>query len=398
MPNRKPLDGVRVIDLAQVVSGPYATMILAEQGADVIKVEPIGEGDLLRRTQISRGGVSSTYLNLNHGKRSVAVDLAAEDGRDIVLDLIENADVVVQNFRPGVVDRLGIGYEAAAARTPDIVYVSISGYGSDGPYADRPVYDPVIQGVSGTVARQKSELIPLPDLVRNVMIDKATALNVAQGVCAALVGRANSGSGDHLEISMLEVALHFFWPDGMADFTFLGEGVEGDRRIPDAYKLTQCADGQLIFFVGTEEQIHGAYRAIGRPDLCDDPRFNSLRGRRADDNLETLWSIMDARFAEVAMRETLANLHEQSVPAGPINEPEEVLVDPQVVHADMLVTWEHSTAGELRQPRNAVRFGGRAVDVPEFVDGVGESTDAILAEIGRTTDQIAALRSADVVA
>ena len=394
MANRKPLEGIRIVDLSHVVSGPFATMVLAEQGADVITVEEMGEGAALRNGAIARGGVSSIFLNLNHGKRAIAVDLAAEAGREVVLDLIADADVVVQNFRPGVVDRLGIGYEAAAARRSDIVYVSISGYGSSGPYADRPVYDPVIQAISGIAARQQSEAIPIPDLVRNVMIDKATALSVAQGLCAALVRRATGGGGDHLEISMLDVDVHFFWPDGMADFTFVGDGVDDGPRIPDLYRITHCADGQLVYFpAGDESVIHGLFRAIGRADLCDDPRFNTFEGRRSDDNLATLFSILEQAFAALPMRETLDRLHEHGVPAGPVNEPDAVLTDPQVVHNDTLVTWDHPVAGTIRQPRNPVRFGGDPVPVPEFVAGVGEHTDEVLTEIGRTPDEIAALRA-----
>ncbi|MEM9039053.1 MAG: CoA transferase [Actinomycetota bacterium] len=397
MGGRGPLEGIRVVDLSMVVSGPFATLVLAEQGAEVVKVEPIGDGDPMRLVPIRRGGFSSLNLNLNHGKRSLAVNLAAEAGRDVVLDLIADADVVVQNFRPGVVDRLGIGYEAAASRRPDIVYASISGYGTDGPYADRPVYDPVIQSISGIVARQQSEEIPIPDLVRNVMVDKATALNVAQSVCAALVGRATTGRGTHLEISMLDVAVHFFWPDGMADFTFVGDGVEGGPRIVDQYRLTQCSDAPLIYFVGTEEHVRGLFRAIHRPELCDDPRYITREGRREGNNLEVLGGILEAQFATLPMRDTLQRLHDHGVPAGPINQPDEVLADPQIVERGTLITWDHPTAGTVRQPRNPVLYSGEPLPFADVAAEVGEHTDAILTELGRSAEQIADLRAAGAV-
>lgn len=398
MPARAPLDGVRVVDLSQVVSGPFATMILAEQGADVVKVEPIDVGDALRVTNISRAGYPAAVANVNRGKRSIAVDPTIEVGRDIVLDLIAEADVVVQNFRPGVVDRLGIGYDAATARRADIVYVSISGYGPDGPYADRPVYDPVIQGLVGVVARQQSDIVPIPDLVRNIMFDKATAMTVAQSTCAALFSRAVTGRGEHVEISMLDVGVHFFWPDGMADFTFVGDDVVGDRRIVDGYRITHCADGQLIYILGSEKQAHALFRALDRAEMCDDPRFATLAGIRTGDNRETMGAILEARFAELPMREALDRLHAHGVAAGPINEPHEVLVDPQVVHNDTLVTWEHPVAGTMRQPRSPVRVAGERLEFSQLVAAVGEHTDEILAGLGRTDEQIADLRSSGVVA
>lgn len=398
MNNRKPLEGIRVVDLSQVASGPFGTMVLAEQGADVVKIEPIAGGEMIRYLPNSRSGVSAEFMNLNRGKRSIALDLNAEAGRNIVLDLIAEADVVVQNFRPGVVDRLGVGYGAAKARRSDIVYVSISGYGSSGPYSDRPVYDPVIQGLTGAVARQQSETIPIPDLVRNIMFDKATALNVAQGVCAALVARSMTGEGDHLEIAMLDVGVHFFWPDGMSDYTLVGDGASTGFRIADMYRVTHCADGQLIYFAATDEQIHGLYRALGRPDLIDDDRFATPEARVSEDNIEVLGAIIEAAFADLPMRETLDKMHANGVPAGPINEPDDVLTDPQIVHNETLVTWEHPTYGTLRQPRHPIKFSGEALPVPEFVDGLGERTDEILGELGRTAEQIAALRESGVVA
>lgn len=393
-----PLTGVRVVDLSQIASGPYGTMILAEQGADVIKIEPIGMGDMMRIAPIVRGGLNAAYLNLNHGKRSIALDIASTEGRGIVLDLIEGADVVVQNFRPGVADRLGVGYDAAVARTPDIVYVSISGYGPDGPLAQRAVVDPIIQGHCGIIARQQSEAIPIPDLVRNVIVDKATALNVAQGVCAALFRRERTGEGDHLEVAMLDVGMHFFWPDGMSDHTFVGDGVTPGPRIPDLYSVTHCADGQLVYYSTTDEIRHGLFRAVGRPELCDDPRFATATAIVEGGHLEELGAILVAAFAELPVDAALQRLIEEDVPAGKILEPEEVLADEQVVHNGILVEWEHPTAGRVRQPRHAIRFAGAQLPIPQFVPHVGEHTDEVLAGLGRSGEEIAALRSAGVIA
>ena len=394
----KPLDGVRVVDLSQVVSGPYATMILAEQGADVVKVEPLGTGDPIRETAIRRGNTSSLYLNLNRGKRSIAVDVQSEAGRAIVLDLMAGADVVVQNFRPGVVDRLGLGYAEARARNAGVVYVSISGYGPDGPHAHRPIYDPIIQALVGVVARQQSEAIPLPDLVRNVMIDKATALTVAQAVCAALVRSGRTGQGDHLVIPMLDVGMYFFWPDGMADFTFVGDGAEPGPRIADVYKLTRCVDGQIVHFEGTYAHLFGLYRTIGHPEMEHDPRYNGADGKLSADSWRYIDGVVEQAFSEMTVAAAVEALHAAGVPAAPVNEPHQVIEDPQVVHNQSLHTWDHPVAGTLRQPRHPVRFASSPTPVLEFVDALGERTDEILLELGRSQTEIEELRSAGIVA
>jgi crotonobetainyl-CoA:carnitine CoA-transferase CaiB-like acyl-CoA transferase len=394
----KPLEGVRVVDLSQITSGTFGTMVLAEQGADVVKVESPAIGDLARRAPNSRNGMSSFVLNQNRGKRSIAVDLQHEAGRAVALDLMAGADVVVQNFRPGVVENLGLGYGDVSARNPGVIYVSISGFGPDGPYADRPALDPVIQALAGVVHRQQSEAIPLPDLVRNIFVDKATSLTVAQSVCAALYRRTRTGQGDHIVLPMLDIGLYFFWPDGMMDMTFIGDGVVEGPRIVDLYQITHCADGQLVYYIATDAQREGLFRAVGHPEWSDDPRFASTAALLDDANRAELGRLLEAAFAAVPRAEVLARLHEGSVPAAPVLEPEQVFADPQVVHNRTLHTWEHPVAGRLRQPRHPVRFASSPTPVPEQVPGLGEHTDEILAELGRTDADIAALRECGAVA
>ena len=393
----KPLDGVRVVDLSQITSGPLGTMVLAEQGADVVKVEPPLFGDLMRVTAFVRGGFSALVLNHNRGKRSIAVDTSTEDGRKLVVELMANADVVVQNFRPGVVDRLGFGFEDIKALNPDIIYVSISGFGPTGPYAARPVVDPIIQALTGIVARQQSEAIPLPDLVRNIIVDKATALTVAQSVSAALFQRERTGVGNHIVIPMLDVGLYFFWPDGMMDYTLVGDGVMPGPRIADTYSLTHCADGQIIYYAPTNDMRLRLYRVLGHPEWCEDERFNNAAQLVQGDNLQTLGAMLVEEFAKFNVADLLEKMYAEEICAAPILEPEEVLVDEQILHNGAIVMWEHPTAGTVRQPRHPVRFSSGETPVPESVPGLGEHTDAILAEMGRTPEQIAALRAAAVV-
>jgi crotonobetainyl-CoA:carnitine CoA-transferase CaiB-like acyl-CoA transferase len=394
----KPLEGVRVVDLSQITSGPFGTMVLAEQGADVVKVESPTIGDLARWAPNSRNGVSSFVLNQNRGKRSIAVDLRHDAGRAVALDLMAGADVVVQNFRPGVIEDVGLGYDEVQARNAGVVYVSISGFGPDGPYADRPALDPVIQALAGVVHRQQSEAIPLPDLVRNIFVDKATSLTVAQSVCAALFRRTRTGQGDHIVVPMLDVGLYFFWPDGMMDMTFVGDGVAAGPRIVDLYQITHCADGQLVYYVATESQREGLYRAVGHPEWSDDPRFGSTAALLDEANRAALGQLLEAAFAALPLAEVLARLHEGSVPAAPVLAPEQVFDDAQVVHNGTLHTWDHPVAGRVRQPRHPVRFASSPTPVPEQVPVLGEHTDEILAEVGRSAAEIAALRAAGAVA
>jgi crotonobetainyl-CoA:carnitine CoA-transferase CaiB-like acyl-CoA transferase len=391
-----PLEGVRVLDLSQIVSGPLAAMLLADLGADVVKAEAIGLGDPIRLSAFSRGNMQALYLNNNRGKRLITVDVHTDAGREIVLDLAASSDIVIQNMRPGTVDRLGIGYGACRARNPRVIYCSITGYGQDGPWAQRPVLDPVIQGVSGIVARQQSEAIPLPDLVRMVIADKWTAQTAAQAVLAALYARERTGEGQHLHLSMIDTALYLSWIDLMMDRTLLGDGVSPGVRIADVYQITHCADGQLIYFVSAAKQRYGLLRALGRPELIDDPRFAPVQMQ--PEHVLVLGEILRDTFAKFPRDEILARLIEQDVPCGPILEPDEVVENEQIVHNGSLVEWEHPTAGRVRQPRQPTHFDGTPTEFRADCPLPGQHTDEILTALGRTPERIAALRAEGVVA
>ena len=268
-----PLEGIRVIDVSAILAGPLATMMLADQGADVIKIEPPGIGDLLRMSAFRRGGMGSFFANGNRGKRSIVLDLTKPAGRDVVLDLVREADVFVQNFRPGAVERLGIGEADLRAVRPDLVYVSISGYGETGPYSKRRVYDPILQALTGHVAIQKNPDVPIPDLIRHVVVDKASAYTAAQAITAALFARERGAGGQHVRIAMIDVALAFLWPDGMMKQTMLGDDVSPGPTLYELYRLTETADGHLVYFAASDKEFGGLFRALGRADLVADPRF-----------------------------------------------------------------------------------------------------------------------------
>ena len=203
-----PLEGIKVVDLCSVISGPAATVQLADQGADVIKVEALA-GDITRRSRAESPGFSPGFVACNRGKRSISLDLKSEPGREILWRLIESADVIAQNYRPGAVERLGFGYEAVKLRRPGIVYLSISGVGATGPYAEKRVYDPIIQALSGLADIQADPLSGRPKMMRTIVADKTTAIYAAQAVTAALVAKGRTGEGQHVQISMLDAMLSY---------------------------------------------------------------------------------------------------------------------------------------------------------------------------------------------
>ena len=393
-----PLHGYRIVDLSQIVSGPMATLLLSDQGAEVLKVEPVDGQDVLRRPSFARGGFSAFFLNNNRGKRSLAVDLGQPEGRQVILDLVAGADVFVQNFRPGVCERLGLGFDDLLAVNPEVVYVSISGFGPTGPYADRPILDPVIQGLTGMVAYQVNPDIPFPDLVRNIVSDKSTALTVAQAITAALLARERGAGGQHVEVPMLDSTLFFFWSDAMVDLTMIGDGVSPGLTLAEVYRLTECLDGKIIYFTASTEHIHGVSRAVGHPEWCEDPRYN-LDGFAEDPQNLLDYGLMTAdAFATMSVVDALSGLLEGDVPSGPILEKEDVLVDPQVLHNGSIVTWEHPEAGAVRQARPGARFSVTPVEMRLRASAKGQDTDEVLRGIGRTDDEIEELRAGGVVA
>jgi len=391
-----PLAGIRIVDCSAILSGPLATMILADQGAEVVKVEPPGIGDLLRLSPFARGGLGAFFANGNRGKRAIALDLRQPRGRELLLSLVRGADVFVQNFRPGAVERLGIAEADLRAVAPDLVYVSISGFGESGPYADRRVYDPVIQALTGSIAIQQHPESGERDLVRHVICDKASAYTAAQAITAALFARARGAGGQHVRVAMLDAALAFFWPDGMMAHTMVGEGVRPGPTLYQIYRLTGTADGHLIYFAVSDAEFHGLFRALGRPEWCEDERFGPLAARMQ--HTQELQALLVDEFLKWPTREILARMAAESLPAAPVLSLEEVIADPQVRHNEVLVEREHPTAGVIRQPRPPARFDRTPAEPGRLAPLHGEHTDEILAELGVGAEERKALREAGVVA
>jgi crotonobetainyl-CoA:carnitine CoA-transferase CaiB-like acyl-CoA transferase len=391
-----PLVGVRIIEVGEVISAPLGVMMLAEQGADVIKVEPPGHGEESRQLSNYRGGMAGLYANCNHGKRSIGLDLKTESGLGILYELVRSADVFVQNWRPGAAERLRVAEPDLRRVNERIVYASVTGYGDGGPYAARRGYDPIFQALTGFVAAQLNPEVPIPDLVRNAIVDKATAYTLAQAITAALFARERGAPGQHVRVSMLDAGLVFFWPDGMLRHTLVGDDVENPMVPGERYQLMTTRDGQLVIWAGTAGQMRGTLRAVGREDLANGP---GQRGREMlrPENIRERLEAFAAGVAKLSTDEAYRRMLEFEVPAAPILDHAQVLVDPQIAHNGTVVEAVHPVYGRYRRTRAAARFSRTIPDPTPPAALYAEHGDAILAELGHDEAARARLRAEGAV-
>jgi len=390
-----PLDGIRILDLTGMLAGPWATMILGDQGADVIKVEPPGRGDHTRSLGNRSGGLSASFLNLNRSKRSVAIDLKTEAGRNLLLEMAKGADVVVQNFRPGVVERLGVGETDVRAVSPDIIYVSISGFGEKGPYAGKPTYDPVIQALSGLTTVQAGSDETRPRLIRTVLPDKLTAITASQAIVAALFARERTGQAQHVRVSMLDAILAFLWASDMGAQTFVDKPISNQRAASFIDLIYETKDGHMTVSTMTNKEWAALSRAFERPDMIDDERFKTpaLRDRNINERLAFVQDILSTRTTA----DWLSRLEAEGVPCAPALTRAEVVEHAQVSASETLIDFDHPSAGRLRQTRTAARFDGTPAEVTRGAPHLGEHTDEVLAGLGISRAQIAELRAQGVI-
>jgi crotonobetainyl-CoA:carnitine CoA-transferase CaiB-like acyl-CoA transferase len=384
------LSGIKVVDFSAVISGPLAAMILADQGASVVKVEAPDRADLLRREWYSRGGLTSLFANCNRGKRSIVLDLQSERGLEVAHALCREADVVLENFRPGVAERLKIGPDDLHALNPRLVYCRITGYGHTGPWSGRRAYDPVIQGLTGYVSIQKNPEVPIPDLVRNTVVDKAASYTAAQAITAALLARERGEEGQTISVSLMDAGLAFLWPDGSMKDTFLGDGVREGPTLYDRYRLTETKDGHIVMWAGADNEWHAVFRALDREDLCEDERFATGRARAA--NNEELGTILYSEFRKWTSAELVERMDRAEVPGGPVLTIPELPDNPQIRHNETIYEVEHVTAGRMRQCRPAPVFSATTLERGPSAPLLGEHTDEVLAELGFDADAIATMR------
>ena len=388
------MDGVRILDLTTMVAGPVATMTLADQGADVIKVES-PHGDLMRHFSRGRNGMNPGFLSCNRNKRSLAVDLKSADGLQIIRRLIATAQVLVHNFRPGIAERIGLGEEAVRAIQRDIVYVSITGYGTKGPYAGQRAYDPVIQAMSGLADIQRDRDTRRPRMVRTIIADYTTALTAAQAITAALFARERTGIGQHVRLSMLDAMIAYLWPEAMPSLTFVGnESDPSDGEVgPDLVFATQ--DRYITAAALSDDEWAGMCRALNRQELIDDPRFKTARDRSI--NAVERRSITSAELEKWRADEILPRLLANDVPSAPVVSRFELLQDAQVRENQILEVFESEAFGKVRMPRPAAQFERTPAMVRAMAPMLGADNSAILAELGYDPSDIARLESSRVI-
>lgn len=382
-----PLDGIKVLDVSAVVAGPWASSQMADMGAEVIMIERVDAADTMRLTGPTVGDQSGCWVSMHRSKQAMALNLRDPRALDILKQLAAEADIFLQNYRPGVADRLGIGYEDLKAINPDLVYVSVSGFGPDGPYAKQPVYDPLIQAMSGLASAQGG------DFVKSIVVDKVTAMTVCNAALAALVGRGNGAGGQHIQISLLEALMAWMWPD-----VYWNEALPDAPPIPSYsiwYSPYDTADGQVAAVWVSYKQFQAACIAVGRPEVANDERFATREGRLAH-SLE-MRAEFSVALADMTTEAVLDGLRSADVPCAPVLSREEAMADPQVEHMKILIESDHPTAGKTVTVRPPATFSGTPATIRSHAPGRGENTDEILRGLGLDDATVAELREQGIV-
>ena len=383
-----PFDGIRIVDMTSVVVGPMVTQVLADYGADVVKVEPLG-GDLVRGLA-GRGrteGMSSKYLHLNRNKRSIALDLKNKKAMNVLHRLIKKSDVLVWNMRPAAMDKIGLSYEAVKKINPDIIYCGIVGFGSKGRYAGKPAYDPIIQGLGG-IAALHHRATGEPRFVPIVMADKNAGLVATQMLLIALFHRERTGEGQSVEVPMFENIAKYVLEEHLYLSTFqpsLGE--MGDPRIFDPWaKPIPTKDGWLCMAANTDQQAFAFFKAIGKSELKDDPRFCNVKSRFQ--NVRDYFALRSAALAQKSTSEWLKIFESADIPAMPYHTLESLVEDPHLKDVGLLRTVRHPTEGDIYEitPPNHLSCGTRDDYIP--APKVGQHSLEVLCELGYSTSEI----------
>ena len=386
-----PLAGYRIIELTSMLTGPWATSLLGDQGADVIKIEVPGIGDHTRSVGARRGDLSVNFLNINRSKRSITLNLKDNDATDILKKLATTADVFIQNFRPGVVERLGLSEPEIRRISPHIIYLSMSGFGEKGPLSTKPVYDPIIQAISGLTTIQAGSDSARPRLVRTILPDKLTAVVASQAVTAALLSRERDGKGQHVRLSMLDSILSFLWASDMGEQTYVEDPIGGQEPASFIDLIYETSDGYMTISTMGNKEWAALARAVERPELLDAPRFKSasLRDRNVDARLELIQGILITRTTQ----EWMTLFEREEVPCAPALTRNEVIKHPQIIASEILIETDHPVAGRLRQTRTPARFEGTPTEIRQGAPRLGEHNLEILTELGFDAAEIDALRA-----
>jgi crotonobetainyl-CoA:carnitine CoA-transferase CaiB-like acyl-CoA transferase len=386
-----PCSGIRVVDFSTVISGPLCTQILGDLGADVVKVETPG-GDFSRHTPPVREGMSGFFACFNRNKRSIQIDLKSDAGRDVARRLCREADVVVENFRPGVADRLGIGWQDLSAENEKLIYVSISGFGPDGPYSKHPAYDLVIQGLVGVMPIQGGEGPPV--LMKSLVADKCTAMTASNAVLGALFHRERSGGrGQKIDVPMLDSFAAYLLPDLLATRV-----LDPQPELPpavDIYRTWKTRDGFVTGIIIQDNQFEGFCRAIEREDLLESPEYKTIIDRIL--KAEQLFELCESELAKCSTQEFIERARRFGAPFAPAQTIEDFLEDPQVQHSGVHFETEDPHGGRTRMLRHPARYSESPASLRRHPPRIGEHTDEILEAAGLDAEAVAQLRKQGAV-
>ena len=386
MKNKGPLSGITVIDLTAMISGPVCTMMLGDQGADVIKIEPL-TGELTRKVGTSKNGMTTSFLCANRSKRSLTLNLKDPKGITVLKKLITKADVLVQNFRPGAMKRMGLSYEEVQKLNKEIIYTSISGFGEKGPYSNQRVYDPVIQALSGLADIQRDQKTNFPKMVRTIIPDKTTGMAAAQAISSALFYKERYGTGQHIKLAMLDVMVAYLWPEGSASLSFVGEEGDPSKGQMGLDLVFQTKDNKYITAGAvTDKEWLGMCNAFDRKDLLSDPRFNTPRARF--DNKTERRLLIAEEIKKHNSIDILTKLHENEVPSAPILSRTELLENEQIIENNIIEFHDSKFFGNIRSPRPAPIYSDSPINGKQLAPLLGQNSIEILKEIDYKDQEI----------
>lgn len=389
----KPLAGVRVVEMSNMVTASLSAMMLGGQGADIIKIEPLGIGDKLRHFGSQKKGISGVFNNCNRGKKSLAINLKSDEGRNAVRRIIDSADVLLHNYRPGVMTKLGLGSAELRAQHKDLIVCSLTGFGRKGPFKDAPAFDHVVQAISGITGAQGKD--GALEYVRMLVCDKITAYTAAQAVTAALYQVAKTGEGQHIDISMLQASLAFMWPDGMMHKTMLADDVLHLAPMKDYYTLLKTTDGHVALAPFGDAHWQAVFKIINRPDMAANPKYATLQTRGAC--IGDMMQDMESTAPNLSSAEIIQALQAADIPCAPCLSEDELLTHPQIKAAGAIEEQNHPHLGPVRMATAPVRFGGQTSEPLGPSPLLGEHSESILSDVGYSSDEVENFKSAGLI-
>lgn len=375
----QPLAGIKIIELSNMITCSLAAMTMSAQGAEVIKVEPPGMGDKMRPLGTQKNGVSGFFHNCNRGKRSLAIDLKSQAGVDAVKELASKADILIHNYRPGVMDRLGLGSDDLRNENSKLIYIAISGFGTSGPMADLPAFDHVIQGIVGFTDLQSSEADSF-DHIKTFICDKVTAYTACQAATAALLARTNTNCGQHIDISMLHACLSFMWPDGMMHRTLKDDDRFEMSPGSDYFQTINYSDGGIAVAPLTDTHWEALLPMLGYPELIGTPIYASVAARMS--NMKEVLKVLKSPKKDIGVNKALEILMAADVPCSPCIKRDDLETVEQIKAIGALETYVTTAMGKLTVPTPPILFEGKLSSQAEPSPLLGEHSKEILLELG----------------